>query len=87
LNEEDDYEDNLQDAEEEDDGIQENLNYEPGSHNFETDERETHKRNIPTPHSDPNDQEVPTANVIHAYIPSFANNSQNLRRVPFKAQD
>ena len=63
------------------------MNYEPGSQNFETDERETHKRNIPTPHDDPNDQESPNPNVIHAYIPSFSNNSQNLRRVPFRAQD
>lgn len=81
LNEEEDF-DQYQDQENEE--LQGDLNYEPGLDNFETEERETHKRNIPTPHSEPNNQDSQAPNVINAYIPSFANNSQNLNRVPFR---
>lgn len=81
LNEEGDFETEQEDN---DQDFQENLNYEPGSQNFETEDRESHKRNIPTPYSDPNEDDIAIPNVVNAYIPSFANNSQNLNRVPFK---
>lgn len=80
-----DEEESEQELEEENELNRENLNYEPGLQNFETEDRETHKRNIPTPYSEPVNEEEMAPNVINAYIPSFANNSLNLKRLPFKS--